>query len=111
VYSLVDGLVPESSRRVWLVDTVVLPINPIGNPFSFFNPLPNSFIGDPSLSAGVVGMSILLCICKALEGSLRRQLYQAHFSKHFLASTIVSEFGECIWEESPGGTVAGCPFF
>jgi hypothetical protein len=49
-------------------------------------------------------------ICKALAGSFRRQPYQASFSKHFLASTIVSECSNCIWEKSPGGTVYGWPF-
>ena len=38
-------------------------------------------------------VSIHLCICKALAGSLRRQPYQAPFSMHFLASTIGSGFG------------------
>ncbi|KRX11800.1 hypothetical protein T07_8521 [Trichinella nelsoni] len=32
----------------------------------------------------------------ALAEPLRRQLYQAAVSKHFLASTIVSGFGDCI---------------
>ena len=47
---------------------------------------------------------IHLFICKALAGTLRRQLYQAPFNKHFLASTIVSGLGDYIWDESPGGT-------
>jgi hypothetical protein len=51
-----------------------------------------------------------LCICKALAGPLRRQPYQAPFSIYFLASTIVSGFGNCIWDESPDGTVSGWPF-
>jgi hypothetical protein len=34
--------------------------------------------------------SICLCICQTLAEPLRRQLYQAPISKHFLASTIVS---------------------
>jgi hypothetical protein len=37
--------------------------------------------------------SIHLCICQALADPLRRQLYQAPVSKHFLATTIVSGFG------------------
>ena len=28
----------------------------------------------------------------------------------FLASTIVSVFGNCIWDESPGGALSGCHF-
>ena len=54
--------------------------------------------------------SIHLCICQALAEPLRRQLYQAPVSKHFLASTIVSGFGDCIWDGSPGGAVSGWPF-
>jgi hypothetical protein len=45
--------------------------------------------------------SILLCICQALAEPLRRQLYQALLSKHFLASTIVSAFDDCLWDRSP----------
>jgi hypothetical protein len=40
--------------------------------------------------------SIYLCICQALAEPLRRQLYQVPVSKHLLASTIVSGFGDCI---------------
>jgi hypothetical protein len=56
--------------------------------------------------------SIHLCICQAqaLTEPLRRQLYQAPVSKHFLASAIVSGFGGCIWDGSPGGAVSGWPF-
>ena len=36
---------------------------------------------------------------------LRRQLYQAPVSKHLLASTIVSGFGNCIWDGHPGVAV------
>jgi hypothetical protein len=53
---------------------------------------------------------IHLCICQALVVSLRRQLYQAPVSKHLLASTIVSRFGDCIWDGSLGGAVSGWPF-
>nr|CAA36859.1 tlm protein [Mus musculus] len=57
-----------------------------------------------------LAVSIHLCICKALSGPLRRQPYQAPFSMYFLVSTIVSGFGNCIWDESPGGTVSGLSF-
>jgi hypothetical protein len=55
--------------------------------------------------------SICLCICQALAEPLRRPLYQAPVSKHFLAFAIVSGFGDCIWDGSPGGAVSGWPFF
>jgi hypothetical protein len=54
--------------------------------------------------------SIHPCICQALAEPLRRQLYQASVSKHLLASTIVSGFGDCIWDGAPGGTISGWPF-
>jgi hypothetical protein len=54
--------------------------------------------------------SISIYVVKALAEPLRRQLYQAHFSKHFLPSAIVSRFDGCIWDGSPGGAVSGWPF-
>jgi hypothetical protein len=38
--------------------------------------------------------NINFCICQELAEPLRRQLYQASVSKHLLASTIVTEFGD-----------------
>ena len=54
--------------------------------------------------------SIYLCICQALAKPLRRHLYQAPISKHLLASTIVSCFGDCIWDGSPGRAVYAWSF-
>jgi hypothetical protein len=54
--------------------------------------------------------SIHLFICQTLAEPLRRQLYQASVSKHFLVSTNLSGFGDCVWDGSPGGAVSGCPF-
>jgi hypothetical protein len=54
--------------------------------------------------------SIHYCICQALAEPLRRQLYQAPVSKHFLVSTIVSRFGDFLWDGSPGGAVSERPF-
>jgi hypothetical protein len=45
-----------------------------------------------------------------VKESLRRQPYQTPVSKHFLGSSIVSWFGDSIWDGSPGGTVFGWPF-
>ena len=50
--------------------------------------------------------SINLCICQALAEPLRRQLYQVPVNKHLLASTILSGYGDCIWDGSPGGAVS-----
>jgi hypothetical protein len=60
-------------------------------------------------SVQLMAGSIHLCICQVLVEPLRRQLYQAPDSK-YLASTIVSVFGECIWDGSPRGAVSGWPF-
>jgi hypothetical protein len=40
-----------------------------------------------------LAVSIHLCICQAVAEPLRRQLYQAPVSKHFLSCTSVSVFG------------------
>ena len=91
-----------------MVDIVVLPMG-LQTP-----PTPSVLPLTPLLgilcSVKWLAANIRLCICKALAGPHRRQPYQAPFSMHFLASTIVSGFGNCIWDESPDGTVSGWPF-
>jgi hypothetical protein len=78
----------------------------VANPFHSFSLSSNSSIGD-LCSVQWLASSICLCICQALIEPLRRQLYQAPVSQYFLASTIVSGFGVCIWDGSPGGAVSG----
>jgi hypothetical protein len=92
---------PWELWEVWLVDIVVLPIGlqSPSAPSTLFLTRP---LGT-SNSVQWLAVSIWHCICRALVGQLRRQLYQAPFSKHFLASTVVSEFGDCIWDESQMG--------
>ena len=53
-----------------------------------------------------LAVSIHLCICQALAEPLKRQLYQAPVSMHFLTSTIVSGLCECIWDGSQGGKIS-----
>jgi hypothetical protein len=55
-------------------------------------------------------VSIHLCTFQALAELLRTQLYKAPVSMHFLASTIVPAFADCIWDESPNGAISGWPF-
>ena len=93
---------------VWLVDIVVLPMGLQSRSTPSVLSL-NPLLGIPC-SVQWMAVSIHLCICKALAGHLKRQPYQAPFSMHFLASTIVSGFCNCIWDESPGGTVSGWSF-
>ena len=49
-----------------------------------------------------MAVSIHFCICQALEEPCRRQLYQLPVSEFSVASTIVSGFGGCLWDRSPG---------
>ena len=58
--------------------------------------LPLTPILETSCSVQWMAASICLCICQALAKHPRRQLCQAPVSKHFLACTIVSGFGDCI---------------
>jgi hypothetical protein len=109
VYSLVDRLFPGSfGGGIWFINIVVLPMGlqtPSTPPLLFLTPI----LGNQRLSQSLASSSHL-SICKALVGPLRRQPFQAPISMHFLVSTIVSGFGNCIWDESSGGTVSECLF-
>jgi hypothetical protein len=93
-------------KGFWLVYIVVPPAG-LQTPSS---PSNLSLTPPPRILCSVQWLagSICLCICQALAEPLRRQLYQAPVSKHFLASIIVSGFGDRIWDGSPGGAVSGC---
>jgi hypothetical protein len=53
-----------------------------------------------------MAVSIQFCICQVLAEAHRRYLYQASVSKYLLESTIVSGFGDCKWDGSPGESVS-----
>ena len=93
---------------VWLLDIVALSIG-LQTPSA-----PSILPPTPPLGALCsirwLAASILICIAQALAKPLRRQLYQAPVSKNFLASAIVTGFGGCIWDRSPGWAVFGWPF-
>jgi hypothetical protein len=93
---------------IWLVDITVLHMGlQIPSSPSVLSLIPP--LGTPC-SVQWLALSIWLCICQALvelSRPTRRQLYQAPISKHFLASKIVSVFGDCIKYGSPGGAVCG----
>ena len=55
-------------------------------------------------------LAVIICIGQDPADPLRRLLYQAPVSKHFLASAIVSGFGVFMWDGSPGWAVSGWPF-
>ena len=86
-----------------LVDIVVL-FYEVENPFSSISPSLTPPLGSPC-SVQWLAESIHLCICQALAEPLKRQLDQAPVSKHFMAFTIVSAFGDYIWDGSPSGVV------
>jgi hypothetical protein len=92
-----------------LVDIVVLPMGLQTRLALSVLSLTSPSIGT-MCSVQWMAVSICLCICQALAELLRRQLHQAPVSMHLLASTIVSGFGDCIWEGSPSGAVSGWPF-
>jgi hypothetical protein len=93
---------------VWLVDIVVLPMK-LQTPSAPTVLALASPLGSPHL---VQWLAAYICICvgQALAMPLRRQLYQAPVSKHFLASAIVSGFGVSRLNGSLGGAVSGWPF-
>jgi hypothetical protein len=89
----------------WLVHTVVPPmrLQTPSDPLVLSRASPMG----TQCSAQWMDVSLHLCICQALAKPLRRQLYQALISKHLLTSTIVSGFGGCLWDGSPGRAVSG----
>jgi hypothetical protein len=60
-------------------------------------------------SAQWVAENIHLCICQAMAEPLA-ELYQVPVSKHFLASTIISAFDDCIRDGSLGGSISRWSF-
>jgi len=100
VYSWVGGLV-----QVRLVDIVVIPIvmQTLSAPSVFsLNPLLESPCSVQWLAA-----TIVICISMALAEPLMGHPYLAPPSKNILASAIVTGFGGCKWDGSPGGAVSG----
>jgi hypothetical protein len=93
VYSLIGSLVPGSSREVWLVDIVL----PMGLETLQFLHWVLSITPSLGTLCSIQWLAASLCVCQALAEPLRRQLYQAPVSKHFVESTTVSGFGDCIW--------------
>ena len=91
-----------------LDDIVVLPMGlqtPSTPSVVFLFPL----LGIPRLVQWMA-VSIHLCICKHLAGTLKRELFQAPCSMYFLTYIIVSVFSKCTWDKYTGGTVSPCPF-
>jgi hypothetical protein len=108
VYSLVGCLVPGSSGEVWLVDIIVLPMGLQTHSAPPVLSLNSSMVNPCSVQW--LAVSIHRCTCQPAAESLRRQLYQVPVNKQFLASTIVSGFGDFIRDGFSGGAVSGWPF-
>jgi hypothetical protein len=86
----------------WLVDIVVLPmkLQTFSAPSVLTPPLWTTCLVQ-WLAAGCEELLLYLArLC---------QLYQAPVSKHFFPSSIVSGFGDCIWDGCPGMIVSGWP--
>jgi hypothetical protein len=75
------------------------------HPFSSFSPSLTPPSGTPHSDPWLATI-ICLCICQALADPLKRELYQAPVSKHFLASPTVSGFSVCMWDGSSCGAVS-----
>jgi hypothetical protein len=103
-HSLVGGLDPGSSGCWYSCSTYGIANPSVPSVLTLTLPL-----GTPILVQWLAA-SPCLCPCQVLAEPLRRQLYQAPVSMHFLASTIVLASGDCIWDGSPGGAVSGWPF-
>ena len=104
-HTLVGGLVPGSFKGVWVVDMVP--------PVGLVTPSTTSVLSlSPPLGTLLFNdwLLHLPLSCKTLAGPLRRQPFQAPVRKIFLASTLVSGFGDCIWDGYAGGAVSGWPF-
>jgi hypothetical protein len=109
VYSLAGDLVPGSSGGCSLVHIVVPPMG-----LQALSALWVLSLAPPLgtlCSVQWLAVSIHFCICQALAEPIRRQLYQVSVSKHSLTSTVVSGFGDFIWDELPGRIVSGWSFF
>jgi len=83
-----------SPWELWLVGIIVLMGLKVPSTPSVLSVIPPT--GTPFSVQWFVA-SFRLYICHALAEPLRRQLYQAPVSMHFLASSILSRFGGCIY--------------
>ena len=106
VYSLIDGLVPVSFGRS--VCLILLFFLWVYKPLHLLQSFSNSSIGDPMLSP-MVGCEHLPLYLSG-SGRASQETAVSVVSKHFLASTIVSAFVDCIQDESRGGVVFEWPF-
>jgi hypothetical protein len=99
---------PWNLWESWLFDIVVFPMR-LQTPsapsvFSLTLPL------GTQCSVQWLASSTHHCICQALTEHLKKQLYHTPVSMHFLASTIVSGFGDSMWGGFLHGAVSGWPF-
>jgi hypothetical protein len=78
-------------------------------PFTSLGTFSKAFIGDPVFHPMDSFEHPLLYLSWNWQ-SLRRQLYQTPVSKLLFASTMVSGFGDCLRNWSPGGAVSGWSF-
>jgi hypothetical protein len=94
VYSLVGVLVRGSFGGLigWWCCTSYR----VANPFSSFTPFLTPSLWTPC-SIQWLAVTLRFFTCQVLTEPFRKQLYQPPVSMHFLAFTIVSGFGDCIW--------------
>jgi hypothetical protein len=93
---------------VWLIDIVVLPLGLQTTATPSVRTL-TPLLGTLRLVQWLAA-NVNLCICKGSGRSSQETAIAGSFQHEVLDSTIVSGFGNCIWNESPDGTVSGWPF-
>ena len=104
MYSLVGGLVPESSGHTdWFILRFLLCGCKL---LQLLGPFSSSSIGDPVLSP-VDGCEPPLLYFLGSGRATQETAISGSCHKHVLPSMIVSGFGKCIWDGAPGEAVTG----
>jgi hypothetical protein len=92
---------------IWSVDTVAPSMGVQTSSASVPSPTPSSGTSNVSPMVGCKHLPLYLSCSDRIS---QETAISASISKHFPGSTIVSWFGGCIWDGSPGGAVSGWPF-
>jgi hypothetical protein len=104
VCSLVGGLVPGSWGGGVLASLYCCSSYRATNPFRSLGPFSSSFIGDSMLNPMDGCEHPLLYLSGT--GRASQETAISGVSKHLLASTTVSGFGDCKWDGIPGESVS-----
>jgi hypothetical protein len=99
----------ETQAQEILVSSYCCSSYRVTDPFNSLGTFSSSSIGSPVFHPiDDNDHTLLYLLCTGI--AYKKQLYQGLFNKIFLAYAIVSGFGGCIWDGSPGGGVRGWSF-